>query len=78
MRTSSWGGGTDKGGLVCGQGGDGYILSWWEDNLKNVTLGTEPNAPIAYDMVLEHHHLIMSTLEEPGCQLEIEINNNKS
>ena len=71
------GGGTDKGGLLGLQGEDGHRLSWWEDDLKNLTLGTDPNAPIAYDLGLEHHHPIISTLEEPGCQFEREININK-
>ena len=35
-----------------------------EDNVVNITLGTEPNAPLAYDMGLELHHLIMSKLGE--------------
>ena len=46
--------------------GDGYGLSWWEDNIANVTLGTEPNAPLDYDTGLEHHHPNISTRGEPG------------
>ena len=30
--------------------------------VTNVTLVTDPNAPLAYALVLEHHHPIMSTL----------------
>ena len=42
------GGGTDRGGGGDGQGGDGCRLSWWEDNVAKLTLGTEPNYPLAY------------------------------
>ena len=66
------GGVTDVGGGVDGRDGDGDGISRWEDNVAQVTLGTEPNAPLAYDPGLEHHHPIMSTLREPGGQLEIE------
>ena len=59
-------GGTD------GQDRDGDVLSWWEDNVENITLRTEHNAPLAYDLVLEHHHPIMSTLGDPRGQLERE------
>ena len=50
-------GGDADGGLVGrafgGAGGDrryenGDILSWWEDNVANVTIGTEPNDTLAY------------------------------
>ena len=34
----------------------------WEDNVANVTLDVEPNAPLAYDLLLELHHPIVSTL----------------
>ena len=53
------GGGTGRGGGGDGQDGDGDGLSRWEDNVAHVTLGMEPNAPLAYDPELEHHHLIM-------------------
>ena len=64
------GGGTNGGG-----GGDvsdrgGAILSWWEDNIENPTLGKDPNVLLAYGLVLEHHHQIMSTLGDPGGGLE--------
>ena len=54
----SFGGGTYKGAGGDGQGGDrdGNILSQWEDNVVNLTLGKEPNYPLAYNMGLEHHH----------------------
>ena len=48
--------------------GDGDRLNLWEDNVANATLGTEPNAPLAYALGLEHHHPIMSMLGEPGGQ----------
>ena len=52
-----------------GRGGDGYRLSRWEDNVANLTLGTEPNALLAYAPGLEHHHPIMSTIGNPGVRL---------
>ena len=55
-----------------GQDGDGYGISWWEDNTAHITLGTDPNAPLAYDSGLELHHPIMSTLGGNGGQLERE------
>ena len=63
---SGSGGGTDVEGGGDGRDGygDGYGLSWWEDNIVNVTLGTETNALLAYDPGLEHHHPNMSTLGE--------------
>ena len=66
------GGGTDGGGGGYGWGGDGYRIIQWEDNVSNLTLGTEPNAPLAYAPGLEHHHPIMSTLGDPGGRLERE------
>ena len=47
-------------------------LSWWEDNVANVTLGTETNDCLAYDPGLERHRPIMSTLGEHGGRLEKE------
>ena len=58
-----------EGGGGYGRGGDRDRLSQWEDNVEKLTLGTEPNAPLAYDPGLEHHHLIMSTLGYPGGRL---------
>ena len=64
------GGRTDVEGGGDGRDGDGYGygygLSWWDDNIANVTLGTEPNAPLDYDTGLEHHHPNISTRGEPG------------
>ena len=60
------GGGTDGGGGGYGRDGDGDILSRWEGNVANLTLGTEPDDPLAYAPGLEHHHPIMSTLGETG------------
>ena len=66
--------GTDGG--VGGDGRDGdrdrYGLSLWEDNVSKTTLGTEPNAPLAYDPGLEHHYPITITIGDPGGQLYIE------
>ena len=62
---SRLGQGTDGGG-----GGDiwyvdRYRLSWWEDNVENFNLGTEPNSPLVYATVLEHQHPIISTPGDP-------------
>ena len=67
------GGGTDGRGGGDGQEGYRDILSWLEDNVAQVTLGTDPNDPLAYAPVLEHHHLISSTLGEPRGRLGREI-----
>ena len=37
-------------------------LSIGEDNIAHLTLGTDTNAPLAYDLGLELHHLIISKL----------------
>ena len=66
-------GGTDGGGGGDGWEGDRYGLSWWEDNLAQITLGTEPNNPFAYAPGLKFYHLIMSTLGDPGVRLERDI-----
>ena len=65
------GGGTDRGGEGGGRDRDRDRdrLSWWEDNTAHVTLGTDPNALLAYDLGLEHHHKIMSNLREHGGRL---------
>ena len=65
---SGSGGGTDVEGGGDGWDRDGgrYGLTWWEDNIANVTLETEPNAPLAYAPGLEHHHPNMSALVETG------------
>ena len=39
---------------------------------SNVTLGTKPNYPLVYDLVLKHHHPIMSTLGGPGGRIDRE------
>ena len=64
------GGGTDGGGRGDGQDGGGDMLSRWEYNVANVTLGTDPNDPLSYAPGLEHHYPIMSTLGETRVQLE--------
>ena len=38
----------DGGGVGNGRDGDRDGLSQWEDNVAHITLGTEPNAPLAY------------------------------
>ena len=58
------GGVTDRGGGEDGRYRDGF--HWWEDNIAQITLGADPNAPIAYAPVLEIHHPIMSMLLDPG------------
>ena len=58
-----------------GGGGDGWDedgLNRWEDNVAYVTLGTEPNAPLAYALEMELHHPTISKLGEPGGRLERE------
>ena len=62
MQTVAWEAERTEGGGGYGWGGDGYRIIQWEDNVSNLTLGTEPNAPLAYAPGLEHHHPIMSTL----------------
>ena len=46
------GGGTDGGVGGDGRGRDGYILSQWVDNIASLNLGTDPNDPLDYDLVL--------------------------
>ena len=74
-------GGDANGGLVCrmdgegvgdGRDGDRDVLSLWEDNVANVTLGTDPNSPFAYAPGLEHHHPNTSSLGDPGGRLNRE------
>ena len=64
--------GGEAGGGGGGDGQDGYreILIRWVDNVACVTLGTDPNDPLEYDLGLELHQPIMSTLGEPGKRLE--------
>ena len=71
------GGRTDGGGEGDVWDGDGKRLSRWEDYLANLTLGTEPNAPLVYALVLEHHNQIMSMLGDPGGRLERNIEREK-
>ena len=74
------GGGTGGGGGGGGDGqdgdvegdGDGDGLNWWEDNLSNLILGTEPNTSLAYDPGLELHQPIMSTPDGHGGRIERE------
>ena len=49
-------GGTVGGVGVDGQDRDGDTLSWWEDNIAHVTLGTDTNDTLAYALGLELHH----------------------
>ena len=66
----NWSGGRTDGSIgVYIWDGDGDIISWWEDNVANITLGTETNAPIDYAPGLEHHHTIISMLGELEGQL---------
>ena len=64
------GGGTDgrRGGGVGGE-----ILGQWEDNVVNLTLGTEHNSSLLYSTRLDHRHPIIITLGGPGCRLERDI-----
>ena len=48
-----------------------------KDNVENVTLETETNAPLAYNLGLGHHQLIMSMLGEPRGMLEREVNHRR-
>ena len=61
-----------RGGGGCGWGRDGDRISWWEDNVSNLTLGTEPKSSLAYALGFKHHHPNMSTLGDPGVWLERE------
>ena len=67
------GGGTDGGGRGYRRDRDrnGYGLSWWEDNVAQITVGAEPNNPLVYAPGLEPHHLIMSKPGENGGHLVI-------
>ena len=67
------GGGTDVWGGGDGQDRNRDGLNWWEDNVENINLGIEPNAPLVSVTGLEHHHPIMSMLGDPGGRLEIYI-----
>ena len=64
------GGRTDGGGGGDGWNGNGERLNMWEDNIANITLGREPNAPLTYTPGLEQHNPIMSMLWEAGSRLE--------
>ena len=67
----NWSGGGIDGSIgVCIWDGEGYIISWWEDNVANITLGTETHAPLDYDPGLEHHLPIISMIGELEGQLE--------
>ena len=63
--------GTNVGGVGYGWDGDGDRPSRWEDNVAHVTVGTEPNNPLAYAPGLQYHHPIRSSPGGPGGQLEI-------
>ena len=55
-------GGTDGGRGVDIQDQYRDGLNRWEDNVANVILGMEHNAPLAYTPLLELHHPIICTL----------------
>ena len=63
-------GGTDVGVGGYGWGGNGDGLNWWEDTVAKIILGTEPNASLASDPILELHNPIMSMLGCNGVRLE--------
>ena len=68
---SGLGGGTDRqGGRERRTGQRRIQKDWYEDNKAHATLGAEPNIPIPYSLVLEHHHPIMSTLGDPEGRLD--------
>ena len=71
-------GGTDRRGGGGGRDVDGNRLSRWEDNLLNLTLGTDPNYPLVCAPGLERYHPIMSTIGDTGGRLERDIFNNRS
>ena len=60
---------TEGGGVYIWDGG-GDRLSWWGDNVANITLGTETNALLDYATGLEHQYPMISTLGETGGQWE--------
>ena len=70
------GGGTGGGAGGDVQDGDRDRLNWWEDNVANLILGTEPNTSLVYDPGLELHHPIMSTLDGHGGRIYIERDTN--
>ena len=63
--TAGWGEEQTKGGV-----GDGLLF--WDDNVANVILGTEPNDNLAYAPGLELHHPIVSMIGGHGEPLEID------
>ena len=63
------GGRTDRGGGVYIWDGDRDIITWWEDTVANITLGTDTNATLAYAPGLEHHHPIISMFMDLEGQL---------
>ena len=65
------GGITDRGRGRDIYDGDKYGINRWEDNVANVILVTEHNAPLAYAPGLELHHLIMSNLGRHGGRIYI-------
>ena len=62
--------GTERGWVGDRQDGGGNGLNKWEYNVSRVTLGTDPNAPLAYAPALELHHPIISKLLYPRVQLD--------
>ena len=67
----NWSGGGIDGSIgVYIWDGDGERISWREDNVANINLGTETNAPLEYAPGLEHRHPIISMLGELEGQLD--------
>ena len=64
-------GGTDGGGVGYKWYGDrnGRPIKWY-DAVSNTTLGTEPHSFLAYSLLLELRHPIMSTIGVRGGLLE--------
>ena len=60
-------------------GGNGYQCGLSQIGQRSTlnTIGTESNAPIAYDTGTEHHHSITSTLGRDGGCLKREIHLSK-
>ena len=63
MRTEYWESEQTEGGGGDGRdGNEDRQISSYDYTMANVILGTDPNAPLAYDPELEPHHPIVSML----------------
>ena len=56
-----------------GRGGINAAVTTYMSRVANIILGTDPNAPLSYAMVLELHHPIMSMVGGNRVRLERDI-----